>query len=583
MKMDKSEIVDILEETGTLLELKGENPFKIRAYENGARILETLEEDLGVLIEEGRLGSVKGLGDALVKKIETLYQTGNLDYYNTLRESVPDGLLEMLEIPGLGGKKIKKLYEELGVQTITELQEAAEDGRIAALKGFGKKTADNILKGIENRIAYTARHLWWEATGKVQPILEGLNALLEVEKVEAAGSFRRFRETVGDLDFIVASGKPDAVMDWFVSMDTVEAVTSRGTTKSSVRLEGGLQADIRVVPPGQYPFALHHFTGSKDHNVAMRKRALQHNMSLSEWGLKPADDEKDAVDSPEIHSEEDLFSALGLHFIPPELREGMDEIEAAEKGEIPALIELSDIRGVFHNHTTASDGRATLEEMVEAATEWGWEYLGIADHSKASFQASGLDEERLEKQIRDIRKLNESGKFSCHVFAGCEVDILQDGTLDFEDSILAKLDYVVASIHSSFTQSERDQTKRLVRAIENPHVTMVGHPTGRLLLRREPYAIDMGKVIDAAAANNTVIELNANPMRLDMDWRHWKHAADKGVLCAINPDAHNDEGLDFIRLGVFIARKGWLTPEKVLNSWNLERVRKFFGSSGSSA
>ncbi len=578
--MNKSEIVDVLESIATLLELKGENPFKIRAYQNGARTLETLEEDLATLIEEERLGSVKGIGDALVQKIESLYHTGELEFYKKLKDSIPSGLLDLLEIPGLGGKKIKKLHDELGIESINQLQAAAEDGRIADLKGFGKKTAENLLRGIENRKAYSARHLWWKVEAATIPILEKLRNCSAVQKVEAAGSFRRRRETVGDLDFIVASEYPEPVMDCFTSMEHVREITARGKTKSSVRLEGGLQADLRVVPPAQYPFALHHFTGSKDHNVKMRQRALQRGLTLSEWGLNPSDDKDRSLPAPpEIDSERDLFAALGLAYLPPELREGYDEIEVAEKEDPPRLVEYADLKGVFHNHTTASDGRASLEEMVRAASDRGWEYLGIADHSKASFQANGLDEERLLSQIRAIRKLNDSGKFQCHVFAGCEVDILPDGSLDFEDDLLKELDYSVISIHSSFNLSEADQTRRLIKAIENPHSTIVGHLTGRLLLKREPYALNINKVIDAAAANQSAIEINANPQRLDMDWRHWKRAAEKGVLCIINPDAHTTDGLDFTRAGIHIARKGWLTKEHVINSRSTDDIRSYLGLS----
>lgn len=575
--MTKSKIVEVLESIATLLELKGENPFKIRAYQNGARTLETLEKDLETLISEDRLKEVEGLGDALVDKIQTLYSEGELEYYEKLKSSVPEGLLEMMEIPGLGGKKIKKLHDELGIESINGLQKAAEDGRIADLKGFGKKTAENILRGIENRKAYSARHLWWKVEAATLPILEALQKQEGVQLAEAAGSFRRRKETVGDLDFIAGSNDPEPIMEWFTTMDSVTEVTSKGKTKSSVRLEGGLQADLRVVPPEQYPFALHHFTGSKDHNVKMRQRALQRGLSLSEWGLKP--EEGKEVKVPNVKDEKDLFAALDLHYLPPELREGYDELEFAEDREPPALLEYKELRGVFHNHTTASDGKASLEKMVEAAQNKGWEYLGIADHSKASFQANGLDEERLQEQVQKIRKLNENGKFHCHVFAGSEVDIHQDGSLDFEDSVLddLNLDYVVVSIHSSFSLSEADQTKRLIKAIENPHTSIVGHLTGRLLLRREPYAINIGKIIDAAAANQVVIELNANPMRLDMDWRYWKQARDKGVLCAINPDAHSTDGFEYTRAGVAIARKGWLTKEDVLNTKTKKQVEEFLG------
>ena len=388
--MDKKDIVEVLERIGTMMEIKGENPFKIRAYSAGARTLQTMEEDLGDVIEEGRLGDIPGIGKALTEKIETLYATGELEFYNKLVASVPSGLMDMLDIPGLGGKKIKVLHEKLDVDSIETLTVACQEGRVAELKGFGKKTEEKILSGIKNREAYAARHLWWDAQSMVKKILPGLEELPEVERVEAAGSFRRGMETVGDLDFLVASSNPTPIMDWFTSMDGIVEVTAHGESKSSVRFEGGMQADLRVVPSEQFYFALHHFTGSKDHNVRMRQKALSLGLSLSEWGLRP-EEEKDSSRKAglvEANSEEDIFKALGLQFVPPALREGMGEVEAAERNELPELLEFSDLKGCFHNHTTASDGRNTLEEMAEEADRRGWEYLGMSmfefGHSYAS-------------------------------------------------------------------------------------------------------------------------------------------------------------------------------------------------------
>ncbi|MGB0258743.1 MAG: DNA polymerase/3'-5' exonuclease PolX, partial [Coraliomargarita sp.] len=548
--MNKADIVAILEDIAVLLELKGENPFKIRAYSAGARVLDTLEDDLAEVIGQGRLSSIKGIGSALVDKIETLHATGELDYYTELRASVAPGLIEMLQIPGLGGKKVKKIHDALGVESIDALKAACESGEVAGLKGFGAKSAEKILTGIENRAAYAQRHLWWDARVVAEPILEGLRALPQVECAEAAGSLRRLKETVGDLDFIVASSEPEPIMDWFVGQAGVQEVTAHGQTKSSVRFESGLQADLRVVPVEQFAFALHHFTGSKEHNVAMRQRALARGYSLSEWGLAQKDEGGGL--KPEIGSEAELFEFLGLAEIPPELREGLGELDAAETKGLPELVKMSDIRGVFHNHTTASDGRASIEEMAEAAQVLGFDYIGLADHSKASFQAKGLDDERVLRQIDTIRAFNESGESAVHVFAGIECDILPDGSLDLEDSTLDALDYAVMSVHSSFGQSEEDMTARVIRAIEHPATTMLGHPTGRLLLRREPYKIDLQKVIDAAIANKVIIEINANPRRLDMDWRLWRRAAERGLMCAINPDAHSTEGLGYFAAGVNI-------------------------------
>ena len=575
--MDKKDIVEVLERIGTMMEIKGENPFKVRAYFSGARTLQTMEEDLGEVIAEGRLGDIPGIGKALTEKIETLHTTGELEFYDKLVASVPSGLMDLLDIPGLGGKKIKVLHEKLQVDSIESLTQVCEDGKVAELKGFGEKTQEKILSGIKNREAYAARHLWWKAREVADQILPGLQSLPQVERVEAAGSLRRGMETVGDLDFLVASSEPAPIMDWFTGMDGIAEITAHGDTKSSIRFEGGMQADLRVVPNEQFFFALHHFTGSKDHNVRMRQKALSMGLSLSEWGLRPEDEKASGRKAGpiEAQSEMDIFEALGLQYVPPALREGMGEVEAAERNDLPELLELSDLKGCFHNHTTASDGRNTLEEMAEEADRRGWEYLGISDHSKASFQANGLDEERLARQVEAIHELNQSGRFRVHLFAGCEVDVLSGGKLDFEDGVLDTLDYVVASVHAGLTQDEETMPARFIKAIEHPRVTMVGHLSGRLLLRREASKMDVNRIIDAAVAHGTLLELNANPMRLDLDWRHWKRAAEKGMLCCINPDAHALHHFDYQLAGVNTARKGWLTAEQVLNTKPLAEVKDF--------
>jgi DNA polymerase (family 10) len=604
----KTEIAAVLTDIGTLLELKGENPFKIRAYQAGARVVESLPEaELTRRIAAGTLEEVKGIGAALAQKITELHTTGRLGFHEELKASIPPGLVEILQIPGVGPKKIRTLSEKLGIDSIAKLQQACADGRIAALEGFGEKSQEKILEGIRNREKYGQRHHWVEAWATAEPLLAGLRALPQVERAEHAGSLRRRMETVGDLDFLVATRDPGPVADWFVKWPGVIEVTAHGSTKASVRLESGIQADLRLVPPEQFVFALHHFTGSKDHNVQMRQRALAHGLSLSEWGLFPADEKHGpTAEKPEtgklrpegaakpsglrsqvpgfsatspdpVQSEAQLFQRLGLAFIPPELREGAGEIEAAEQGNLPRLVEVADIRGVFHNHTTASDGHNTLEEMVAAAQALGLEYLGIADHSKSSVQARGLSEDRLAAQIAAIGRLNVSGQFTCHVFTGTECDILADGRLDFADDVLAALDYVVVSVHNSFRQGREDMTRRIIRAIENPHATMLGHLTGRLLLQREPYAVDIEQVIDAAIAQQVVIELNASPWRLDMDWRHWRKAAERGLLCSINPDAHDTDGLADFRLGVAAARKGWLTKKSVVNTKPLAEMKAWLG------
>jgi len=570
--MTKKEIADALTDIGTLLELKGENPFKVRAYQAGARALAALDEDLDEVIASGRLSEIKGIGEALTQKITEMRATGRLRFYDELRASVAPGLVAMLEVPGLGPKKILALHQKLGVDNIAALQKACDAGLVAALPGFGAKTQQKLLEGIRNREAYAKRRLWWDARAAAEPIVEGLRALKGVARAETAGSLRRGLETVGDLDFLVATDAGDAnavarIVEWFTTRAGVSEVTARGETKASVRYEDGLQADLRIVPEEQFAFALHHFTGSKDHNVQMRQRALARGLSLSEWGLSGANG---AAGPRRVTSEAELFAALGLAFIEPELREGLGEIEAADLGEgpgrLPELVKLGDLRGVFHNHTTASDGRDTLDEMVAAAQALGWEYIGISDHSKASFQARGLDETRLAAQVAQIKKLNASRKYTTRVFTGSECDILPDGLLDFDDATLAQLDFVVASVHNAFAQDEARMTARIIRALENPHVTMLGHMTGRLLLKREGCQVNAAKIIDAAIANRVVIELNATPARLDMDWRLWRRAAERGLLCSINPDAHAVAHLAYARAGVNAARKGWLAKENIINT-----------------
>jgi len=586
--MTKAEIAGVLEEIGTLLELKGENPFKVRAYRSGARVLESIEEaELAGLAAGGGLESIPGIGVALARKIAELHATGTLGFYEDLKASIAPGLVEMLQIPGLGPKKIRALHGQLGISGVEALAVACESGEVAKLGGFGEKTQAKILTGIRNREAYGRRRLWWEASEIAEPIVLGLRALPQVIRAEAAGSLRRGLEIVGDLDFLVSATESAPVVGWFAGLPWVREVTARGETKVSVRFETGLQADLRIVPEDQFVFALHHFTGSKEHNVQMRQRALGRGLSLSEWGIAPSGGEgsvKEKVSGASgsgARTERELFALLGLAEIPPELREGLGELAAAERGELPRLVEAGDIRGAFHNHTTASDGHNTLAEMAAAADVLGWEYLGIADHSKSSFQANGLTEDRLLRQAVEIRDLNSSGRFRVHLFSGVECDILPDGTLDFDDGILRQLDYVVASVHNAFTQDEDTMTSRILRAIENPHTTMIGHLTGRILLRREGYPVDVGRIIKAAAGRGTVIELNANPHRLDMDWRHWRRVAGSGApagavpLCSINPDAHDKDGLAFVRAGINAARKGWLTKDNVLNCRPLAEVKEW--------
>ena len=565
----RDQVVGILERIALLLELQGENPFKVRAYRNGARALELLEGDLGTLVRDNGLEGIPGIGEALRDKIGTLVTTGQLPYYEDLCAQFPPKLFELFDVPGLGPKKIKALYEKLKVASLSDLEAACREGRVASLDGFGAKTQEKILQALDSLKQGAGRHLASVAAHASRILLDDLRSHPEVIRLSVGGSTRRRNDTVHDIDIIVSTRDPAAISKMFREHPLVESVTAAGDTKSSVMLEGGVQADLRVVTDAEYPFALNYFTGSKEHNIVLRGLAQERGWTLNEYRLAPA--KPDAPEIPEVRDERDLYSVFGFDYIEPELRENRGEFEAAQQHRLPSLVELEQIRGTFHCHTRASDGRNTLEEMAAAAQELGLQYLGIADHSKASVQANGLDAARLKKQIAEIKTLNK-GFDGFRIFCGTECDILKDGSLDFPDSVLDELDYVVASVHSSFTLPEEEMTKRLIRAMENPHVTILGHLTGRLLLRREAYAVNIPEILDAAAATGTMIELNADPHRLDMDWRWWRLAKEKGVQCVINPDAHSVEGLQNLYFGVGTARKGWLTKSDIVNCLPLAKV-----------
>jgi DNA polymerase (family 10) len=576
--MNKDEVAEILINIGTLLELKGENPFKTRAYHNGARIIETLSEPLDKLIAENRLGEIKGIGEALQDKITTLVTTGRLPYYEELRASVPKGLVDMLEISGLGPKKLRALNKELGIENVEQLEQACKDGKVAQLAGFGEKTQQNLLEGIHRRRAYASRHLLADALLVAEPLLEHLRQHPDVTRCSTAGSLRRHKEVIGDIDLLASSKQPTEVIEYFTSLPGILNVIAKGETKTSVLIEGGIQCDLRVVSDAEFPFALAYFTGSKEHNIVMRQRAIARGLRLNEYGLfKSKEETRDPKLLVKCATEEEIFAELGLEFVPPELREAMGEFEAAEAGKLPRLIEWSDLKGSLHNHSNWSDGHQTLEEIARGMIGLGCAYWAVTDHSKASFQANGLDEARVRQQIKAVRELNqkladEGEEF--RLLTGTEVDILKDGRLDFPDDLLAELDVVVASIHQSFTLTEAEMTARLVGVAQNPFVHMLGHLTGRLLLEREPYKVNHHAVIDACAETGTWIELNASPMRFDMDWRHWPYAKSKGVKCVINSDAHRFEHAGFLRLGAGLARKGWLTKGDVINTLPLETLRK---------
>ena len=575
-RMDKDRVAEILVEIGTLLELKGENPFKTRAYLNAARTIENLNEPLAKIVAENRLGEIKGIGEALEKKITELMRTGKLAYYDELKASILPGLIEMLEIPGLGPKKIQALHQKLGIDSVGKLEATCKSGKVAGLDGFGEKTQANILEGIDRRRAYASKHLLNDALRAAEPLLENLREHPDVIRCSAAGSLRRFKEVIGDIDLLASSKKPAKVIEFFVAQPGIIKVSVKGDTKASVILDGGIQCDLRVVSDKELPFALAYFTGSKEHNIVMRQRAIARGLRLNEYGLFKS---KEETRDPELlvpcREEADIFAKLDLPFIPPELREDHGEFAAAEKNDLPRLIEWTDLRGALHNHSTWSDGHNTLEEIAEFMDDLGFEYWAITDHSKSSFQANGLDAKRVREQIKEIKKLNgqlaERGR-DFRLLTGCEVDILRD-RLDFDDDLLAELDVVVASLHVP-ASSEVENTKRVVRAAENKFVHIIAHMTGRLLLEREPYPVNAQAVIDACAGTGTWLELNCNPHRFDLDWRLWPYARSKGVKCVINPDAHRNEQAGFLRLGAGIARKGWLEQTDVVNTRTLESISK---------
>jgi DNA polymerase (family 10) len=575
--MDKSQVTDILEEIAVLLELKGENPFKSLAYIKAARAIDAYDGELAPLVAEDRLGAALGLGDALRLKVTEWVTTGKLDYHDKLRASVPPGLLAMMEIPALGPKKIKALHDKLGIASVEELEAACRAGRVRALAGFGAKTEEKILAGIAQSRVYADQFVYSEAWALAEELRDALRGHEAVSQVSVAGSIRRGVELVKNIDLVASSREPQAVLDDFVNWTDVKEITAREPGSATVLLASGLSATLRVVPGAEYAFALHHFTGSREHNAQLRDHASAQKKNLTDRGLFiiATGTKKSAAAGKPIpcRNEHELFAALGLQEIPPELREGRGEIEAAAAQKIPRLVEWTQLRGTFHCHTNASDGRNTLAEMAHDARDLGLAYLGIADHSRSSIQANGLSEERLADQIDAIRKLNASlGGF--HVFAGNEVDILKDGRLDFGDDVLRHLDYVVASVHNVLNQDEDTMTARLIRAMENDYVTMLGHASGRRLLQREASRVNFEKIIDCAARTGTWIELNCSPWRMDLDWRWWRRARDQGVKCVINPDAHRTGQLGNLRHGVTAARKGWLRREDVMNTLTLEEIQR---------
>jgi len=569
--MDKEEIIKTLKEISVLLELKNENPFKIRAYQNSARTLETSDIELNKDFKIEDLKGIKGIGSHIAEKIKTLIYTGRLKYYEELKESVPPGLVEMLAIPTMGPKKIKYLFDNLGISNIGELEYTCIENRLVDLPNFGKKTQENILKGIEVLKKFKGKFLFAGVIEEAEKIHKKIENFKYVKRASLAGSVRRKKEIVKDIDIVASTDNPEKVMDFFTTLDEAEDIIAKGDTKSSIRLKSGINVDIRTVEDFQYPYALHHFTGSKEHNTAMRTAAKKDNIKMNEYGLFKNDRLIKCSD------EKDIFAFFSMDWIPPELRENFGEIEAAKNRTLPKLIEEKDIKGIFHIHTTYSDGKSSIEQVCEQLIKSGFMYAGISDHSKTASYAGGMKNEDVEQYFKEIDKLNL--KFSgFKIFKGIESDILLDGSLDYSNKILSGFDFIIAAIHSSFNLSEEQMTERIIKAIENRFTTMIAHPTGRLLLARDAYKVDIIRVINAAAENNVDIELNASPFRLDLDWRMCKYAKEKGVKIFINPDAHNLKDLYDYRFGVNIARKGWLEKEDVPNTYAAEKIDKYLKS-----
>ena len=581
--MDKNQVANLLDEIASLLELKeGSNPFEVRAYQNAARAVNGLDGDIEELARQGKLKGVPGLGSTSIKRIEEVVETGHIALYDELVETTPPIKLEMMRIPGVGPKKINAIYNQLHVNSIPELVQACEENKVADLPGFGKKTQDKILQGIAFLAQHAGRFLYPVAEEEASHIYAALREMLEIVRLQVAGSLRRRRETIGDIDMVasVADSASDDVrgkiMDVFTSRPSVQAITGKGETKSSVVLSSGMNMDLRVVNDSQFPYTLHHFTGSKEHHIPLRRRALSMNMTINDYGLFRG--KEPHLELVPCKDETDIYAALGMAYIEPELREDMGEIEAAINATLPVLVQESDLRGVLHVHSTWSDGQNTIREMAEACVMRGFTYLGLTDHSKTAAYAGGLNEEDLRRQHEEIDLLNKEYAGRLRILKGTECDILRDGSLDFTDDVLATLDFVVASIHSLFNLSPEEQTQRMLRAISNRYVDIIGHPTGRILLGREGYTLDLDAVIDAAAEHGVCIEINAHPSRLDLDWRYLHRARDKGIKIPIDPDAHVISGLDDMRYGIGIARKGWLQASDVLNTMSTDALLDFFSS-----
>ncbi len=569
MPIHNSDIADIFNKVADLLEIQGANPFRVRAYRDAARTIGGLSKSVADMIsQEKDLSGLPGIGQDLAGKIKTIIKEGSLPLLEDLKKKIPAELSDLMSIESLGPKRIHALYTNLNITSFKELQKAAEEGKVRSLSGFGEKTEQKILEEIKRlKGEAMGRALLVEAEQIVSPYIEYLKKDKSLKDIAVAGSFRRRRETVGDLDILSTSKENSSLMDIFVNYEDVKKILSKGDTRSSVILRRGIQVDLRVVPEKSYGAALLYFTGSKAHNIAVRKIGQKKNLKINEYGVFKG---KKSIAGK---TEEDVYKKIGLPYIEPELRENRGEIEAAQKKNLPQLVILKDIKGDLHVHTRATDGRYTLEQMAEAAEERDYSYMAITDHSKKVSVANGLDEKRLAQQIKEIDKLNEKIK-NFTLLKSIEVDILEDGSLDLPDDILSRLDLVVCSIHYKFNLPREKQTERIIRALDNPHVNILAHPTGRMLNQREPYQVDMEKVMEAAKERGCFLELNAYPDRLDLDDAYCKLAKEIGLKVAVSTDAHSINDLEFMRFGIGQARRGWLEPSDIINTRGLDELRR---------
>jgi DNA polymerase (family 10) len=566
--MKNSEVAKVFQDIADLLELKGENVFKIRAYQKAARAIEHYPRELRAMIEEGEhLQSIPGVGEAIAKKAAELITTGKLGYYENLKTEFPQGITNLLDIPGIGPKTANKLSGELGIGSVDELERAIDDGRVAQLFRLGEKAADNILHQIQALRRKDQRIPIGEALPIVEEIIAALRSVPGVKNLTPAGSLRRFRETVGDIDLMGTADNPKDVIDAFVVLPQVRQVLAQGSTKASVIVSGGLEVDLRMVEHDSFGSLLQYFTGNKQHNIALREKWHKQGLKLSEYGITVI-----ATDKLEkFAAEEEFYHRLGLQYIPPELRETQGEIEKAEQGAIPKLVELSDIKGDLHTHTEWSDGHDSIEELARAARDMGYQYIAITEHSAGRGIAHGLDAERLGEQVAEIKALNER-LGGIRALTGTEVDIRADGSMDLPHEILTELDIVIAAVHSAMNQSEERMTRRVIKAIENPDVDVIAHPTCRLIGEREPVAIDLEDVFRAAAKYNKVMEINAMPDRLDLKDIHAFRARELGVKLAIGTDSHSIAHLGLMRFGIGVARRAWCEPQHILNTLPLEEL-----------